>query len=176
MGEGPGGRCIIIDATDPNIEAIRGINRQARLQAPAVDVVASGRLLPSAETVVSYSNTVIRPGTDSRHAALQEQSIGARPGFSRSRIFVPENAAGNSSRLQRLVGHCLCLNSVSFCGGICGWKPRSNANESAGTPIRIPHCTECPLPTPPTHISTLPSPVTGADTNTHTQTMKYSAG
>lgn len=166
----PGGRCIIIDATDPNIEAIRGINRQARLQAPAVDVVASGRLLPSAETVVSYRNTVIRPGTDSRHAALQEESIGARPGFSRSRIFVPENAAGNSSRLQRLVGRCLCLNSVSFCGGICGWKPRSNANESAGTPIRIPHCTECPpppLPRPTSPPSHLRSP---EQTRTHTLT------
>lgn len=55
-----------------------------------MDVVASGRLLPSAETVVSYRNTVIRPGTDSRHAALQEEPIGTRSGFSRSQIFVPQ--------------------------------------------------------------------------------------
>lgn len=142
-----------------------------------MDVVASGRLLPSAETVVSYRNTVIRPGTDSRHAALQEESIGTRSGFSRSRIFVPENAAGNSFSFQRLVGCCLCLNSVSSCGGICGWKPRSNANETAGTPIRVPYCTECPpTPTPPT---TPPSHLRSPEqtrTHTHTHTMKYSAG
>lgn len=136
-----------------------------------MDVVASGRLLPSAETVVSYRNTVIRPGTDSRHAALQEEPIGTRSGFSRSRIFVPENAAGNSSSFQRLVGCCLCLNSVSSCGGICGWKPRSNANETAGTPIRVPSALQH-LPHPQLH-----PPISGhRSRHEHTHTMKYSAG
>lgn len=115
-----------------------------------MDVFASGRLLPFA-TVPSLRNAVIRPGTDSRHAGLQQESTHSLS------FHVVEFL---SQKTQQKIA----LSSSDWLFELCPslWMETVEMQmKQQGLPSGS-HIVSCHL-----H-------VTGVHTNTHT--MKYSAG